>query len=216
MPRKKKLESVTEEPGDITTATTLPPPPAGSDQSPDQMEETAEREMDRVEEQVEIETETSNSETAAPVNEANDMVDAMNCAVEAHRLSGLGRRIKTYGKMLPCKLSPDDLRQKGQELATLLYEEMPLERGRQAQIMKELKATMTLLEKKLNDLAMAIKKGEIDQLVDVDVILLPGNEFVSEVRSDTGDPVNTRVATDFERQGEMFEAPDIFNERQRD
>lgn len=122
--------------------------------------------------------------------------------------------LRTEKRQLPHKLTDEELRTHSMQLA-LTFNEISLEEARQAQVKEELKATMTQLVSKQRALAKAVQTGEELTTVDVDILLLPGDEIVSELRKDTGQLVNTRPATDFERQGHMFSdsEEDLFGEK---
>ena len=118
--------------------------------------------------------------------------------------------MKTVQQSLPCLLTVEEKLERGLDLVGTFHK-IAAEKLRQAQLKKEMAAALTTMEEEQTRLGKAIETGEEDREVDVDLFMLPGNDMVSEVRRDTAKPVNTRPATDYERQGFLF-GPEKANE----
>jgi hypothetical protein len=121
--------------------------------------------------------------------------------------------IGTAKQRLTHELTQDEMRIRSMQLAKS-FDEITLEEGRQAQIKQDLNGKIQQLRSRQRALARAVELGIEEADVDVQMFLLQDNETVSEVRMDTGKPFNTRKATDFERQGDLFksQADELFRE----
>jgi hypothetical protein len=136
------------------------------------------------------------------------LAEAMNEAL--HRLyeEQNWNCIDRHTEMLPVKLNELEVRDRGKQLAAT-FGELLTEEARQAKVKKEMKATLVKIEERQTALSDAIATGEENRQVPVKVVLLPGDEFVSEIREDTGEPVRTRIASEFERQGRLITEQDL-------
>ncbi|MDD5700452.1 MAG: hypothetical protein PHU23_00255 [Dehalococcoidales bacterium] len=123
--------------------------------------------------------------------------------------SGRTQVIGTRKVELPCILTPDEQHDRSMKLAQS-FGKITIEMLRQKRIKDDLKAIMSKLGNEQTDLAIAVETGEEKRLVEVDIVMLGDGETVSEVRRDTMAAINTRPATDFERQGKLFSDVPIF------
>lgn len=104
-------------------------------------------------------------------------------------------------RALSCKLTDDEVRQSGEALAALV-EDMANEEARATDVKQQLKARMTELESKRYQLASKVRRRE--EIRDVAVkLLLHENNLVHIVRTDTAEVIETRPATDRERQPDL-------------
>jgi hypothetical protein len=102
-------------------------------------------------------------------------------------------------RLLPVKLTDDELRARGQDLAAVC-DDIGAETDRADSVKQELKARMTGLEARRSQLAALIRRG--DELRDVEVLTLAhfASGTATVVRTDTGDVLLSRPLTDTERQ----------------
>lgn len=120
-------------------------------------------------------------------------------AKKTERQSDNLRLLPLTSKQLPCKLTNEELRKYGEELANTI-DEVSNEEARQESVKKEMKSTLTGLQSKLTILSSKIRRGEEYR----DVQVQPEMDFKQgvyrEVRTDTGAIITERPLTDDERQ----------------
>lgn len=112
---------------------------------------------------------------------------------------------RTVTRKLVCKLTDEELRNLGDELA-VNCQEIANEETNQKQIKDQLKMKMSELEARRGSLALTISRRE--EYRDVEVIieyLEDGDNLgqIRETRKDTGEVVGVRPPTDGERQLEI-------------
>lgn len=114
--------------------------------------------------------------------------------------------LKTTTRKLACKLTYDELRTKGDELA-MTCQEIVNEENNQKQIKDQLKMKMSELEARQGNLALTISRREEYRDVEVDVEFIETGDDVGqvrEIRKDTGEIMVTRPPTDMERQPNLI------------
>lgn len=116
----------------------------------------------------------------------------------------MGKTIATKTKELPVKLSEDEIKAKGRELAQTHADIAKLESDHAAKKAEMKKATKEL-EKRIYDLAFQIRTGNEERPVEVDYIISDEGDVIKEVRRDTGEIINIRAPYEGERQKGMFE-----------
>jgi hypothetical protein len=107
--------------------------------------------------------------------------------------------IKTVTRNVPCRLTEDELRQRGDSLAEVV-ESRHAEEKRQADLKSQMKARITELEAKQTQLAIAISRKEEYRDVSCDIFGDPTHDTATVVRRDTGEAIEKRPLTDAERQ----------------
>lgn len=107
--------------------------------------------------------------------------------------------LKTITRNLPCKLSDDELRQRGDALAETV-QELAAEESRQTDVKAQMKARLTELEAKQTRFAITISRKEEYRDVSCDLFADPTRGIVDVVRRDVGEVVETRPISDDERQ----------------
>ncbi len=106
--------------------------------------------------------------------------------------------LRTYTKKLPCRLTEEEIRRVGKELAGTV-QEIQAEEESQTKIKADLRSRLAKLEERQSALALAINTRTEERDVDVNVLVEPSG-VVHEVRADTGEHVQTRLMTDEESQ----------------
>lgn len=109
------------------------------------------------------------------------------------------KEIKTETRTLACKLTEDELRKAGRDLAATV-QDMTQEEGRQESIKSGLKAKITELSSRRDRLAGLIARGEDYREVEVIVQITDDGLQVQEIRKDTNEVFSTRIPYDKERQ----------------
>lgn len=109
------------------------------------------------------------------------------------------KEIKTETRSLPCKLTEDELKKAGRDLAATV-QDITQEEGRQESIKSGLKAKMTELGARRDRLAGLIARGEDYREVEVLVQITDNGLEVQEIRKDTHEIMGTRTPYDKERQ----------------
>ena len=118
------------------------------------------------------------------------------------------RKLKPHTRMLPCKLTDDELREYGQDLAKV-RQDILTEEARQVSLKQQLKASLTELEARSLKLSSMIARGEEARDVDVEPQLDFKRGTYCEVRLDTGERIGERAVTAEERQENLlFEKPE--------
>ena len=105
-------------------------------------------------------------------------------------------------RTLPCRLSQEELLDRGHELAKV-SQDVDAEEDRQTQVKAELKATMAELEARRAKLSSTVYRQEEYREVKCDTIGDTRRGVVDVVRHDTGEVVTSRAMTDEERQGAL-------------
>lgn len=106
-------------------------------------------------------------------------------------------------RLLPVKLTDDEVRKKGLELAGVC-DDIGTETARADSVKQELKARMGGLESKRAQLATLLRRG--DELREVEVLTRAhyASGTASEVRTDTGEVLLARPLTEKERQPSLL------------
>lgn len=107
--------------------------------------------------------------------------------------------LKSLTRNLPCRLTDDELRQRGDSLAEVV-QELHAEDDRQADVKAQMKARLTELEAKQTRYAIVISRREEYRDVECDLFADTVRGTVDIVRRDTGDTIETRPITEDERQ----------------
>jgi hypothetical protein len=113
------------------------------------------------------------------------------------------RQFTTY---LPCRLTDDELRDKGSELAHA-RETSEKHEAASAEVRKELKDRESMLEGEVSRLARIVRDRQEQRPVCVEVRLAKKAGMVDEVRIDTGEIIATRKIADREAQADMLDVP---------
>ena len=113
------------------------------------------------------------------------------------------RQFTTY---LPCRLTEDEQRERGQQLAhqRKLVEDFAVEAG---DVKKRLKEHETNLDGELSRLARVVRDRSEPRQVLVHVRLSKKAGYVDVVRTDTGEVIQTRKMASEEAQTEMLDMP---------
>ena len=109
------------------------------------------------------------------------------------------RRLPPYTRLLPCKLTDDELREYGQDLAKV-RQDILTEEARQVSLKQQLKASLTELEARSLRLSSMIARGEEARDVEVEPRLDFRKSEYCEIRADTGERISERLITEEERQ----------------
>jgi hypothetical protein len=107
-------------------------------------------------------------------------------------------RLHTFETDLYCNLTSDEVRERGEALATTL-EQIRQEKEELKDFSKAKKQTITLLEQGCKRLGDATRFHRELRLTPVDVVMA-GNGMVNEIRVDTGEVIRTRRLTEMEAQ----------------
>lgn len=107
-------------------------------------------------------------------------------------------RLHTFETDLYCELTRDEVRERGESLATTL-EQIRQEKEELKDFSKAKKQTITLLEQSCKRLGDATRFHRELRMTPVDVVLA-GNGMVNEVRVDTGEVIRNRRMTEMEAQ----------------
>lgn len=109
-----------------------------------------------------------------------------------------GKLIRTESRKLAVRLSPEEVNQRGHQLAALEGEQLDF-RMRKKNQAAALKQEETELDRRIHELAAAVR-GKAE-LRDVEVeIRRAGRASVVELRTDTGEVLLERAASESERQ----------------
>jgi hypothetical protein len=98
---------------------------------------------------------------------------------------------------LPCDLTSEELEQKGQDLATICEEISQVE-AEKSDTAKQFKERLERLEAKKSVLARQVKTRSEEREVEVHALLLVDDRTVRTVRTDTGETVRQRPASERE------------------
>lgn len=119
--------------------------------------------------------------------------------------------LKTENRSLPCKLTDEELRKAGGELAAVLDDIDTEEKGQEDE-KAQMKARLTELKSRQKQLAIKVRRGEEYRQVPVAYEISEGADIVTERRLDTNEVMIIRPARDDERQlalgggtGELFQ-----------
>lgn len=107
--------------------------------------------------------------------------------------------LKTITRNLPCRLTEEELRQRGDALAETV-QELAAEESRQTDVKAQMKARLTELEAKQTRFAITISRKEEYRDIQCDLFVNADRGLVDVVRRDTSEVVETRPITDDERQ----------------
>lgn len=111
--------------------------------------------------------------------------------------------LRTETRMMPVRLTDEELRQKADELAYSV-QEIADEGDRQKNIKDQMKARMSELTSKQRRLALVVSRKEEFRDVEIGIELGADNQ-VKEVRKDTGEVILMRPVRDSERQYSLAE-----------
>ena len=109
------------------------------------------------------------------------------------------RLAKTETRSLPVKLTDNELRERGDELAATI-QNVNTEERRQADQKTQMKARLTELQARQTQLAITISRREEERDVTVDVYHNYEALKVETVRRDTGEAIHRREMTQEELQ----------------
>jgi hypothetical protein len=104
---------------------------------------------------------------------------------------------------LPVKLTPDEVRERGRELA-LKVEERAREEEDQKAAKGQMKSALDDMSRKIGELSRIVRTGEEPRFVAVEHRLTENGTMVESVRVDTGETLRSRRASDSERQINLF------------
>lgn len=102
-------------------------------------------------------------------------------------------------RSLPVKLREDELRDRGDQLASVI-QDLRAEEDRQVDAKAHMKARLAELDAKKTQLAIVISRREEPRNVDVEVWHDYARFMVETVRTDTGETIHTRRMEDHEKQ----------------
>lgn len=106
---------------------------------------------------------------------------------------------RTVIRPLACRLTEEELLQKGQQLAEAV-EDIQSEERRQTDIKASMKARLTALEARRDEVSVAIRRREEERDVEVDIWHDFARGIVQDIRRDTGEVIHYRPMSDDERQ----------------
>jgi hypothetical protein len=106
---------------------------------------------------------------------------------------------KRENRILPCKLTKDELIERGQSLAATI-EDINTETDAQEGLKREMKARIGVLEAQRSSLAAVVSRRHELRDVSVEVQLHDDTNTVATVRMDTGEVIHSRTMNDDERQ----------------
>lgn len=112
------------------------------------------------------------------------------------------KNLNRFTKLLPCKLTNDELLNYGNELGSII-QDITTEEDRQVGLKQELKARLAGLESRRTGLATKVTRKEEVRDVEVEVELDFVNDMYREIRLDTGEVITERPITELERQESM-------------
>lgn len=156
-------------------------------------------------------SESATAEAAAPEKGGESLPEKTKTEPDQPKVY-TPRVLKTEKRSLPHKLTEEEYHERSRDLS-LTFSEIIQELARQKRVREELKGSMSALVSKQSSLAQAVRTGEEPAMVDVDITIAGDNAVVQEIRKDTGQVIATRPATDYERQGAMFQESDLFHEK---
>jgi len=110
--------------------------------------------------------------------------------------------IRTETKQLPVKLTNNELRDLGDQLA-LVTQQIGNEEEDQKQIKDTMKAKMSELSSRQSRLALTISRREEYRDVEVEFVFADDGNTVNEFRQDTGELISARPVRDSERQAKL-------------
>lgn len=120
--------------------------------------------------------------------------------------------IRSFTQKLTCKLTDDEVRNAGTELAAVV-QDIAAEKERQADVNAQMKARLTELQSKQTQLAIKVSRREDFRDIKVEYEINEGADIVTERRLDTSEVMTVRPARDDERQLALGEKPEeIFAE----
>lgn len=112
------------------------------------------------------------------------------------------KNLKTITKLLPCKLTDEELLGYGNDLATVI-QDMATEEDRQVSLKQELKARLTDLESRRSVLSNKITRKEEVRDVEVEPSLDFDIGAYRETRTDTGEMIFERPINEHEQQEQI-------------
>jgi hypothetical protein len=120
-----------------------------------------------------------------------------------------GTDVKKYQRDLPVKLSDDEIRERGIEMAKLEIAKEDTEnqiaevKEAAKQQIDSMKETMTGLTERMRTLAREIRTGECEKSIQVFERIDMGSNMVEIIRNDTMEVVETRPVTEADRQMDL-------------
>lgn len=112
--------------------------------------------------------------------------------------------VRTESRLLPVRLTPDELLDRGSSLAAVI-QDIDSEERRQTDQKAQMKARLAELDARRTQLAVVIGRKEEDRYVEVQIFNHYDRGVVDVVRVDTGETVSSRRMTDEERQQRLPE-----------
>lgn len=113
--------------------------------------------------------------------------------------------IRKVTRRLSVPLTDREQQQAGINLAQT-NQDIAAEESRQAEQKASMKARLQELEARRQRESLVVSRKAEDREVDVEVLANWERGTASEVRTDTGEIISTRILTDEERQGSLIEA----------
>jgi hypothetical protein len=113
------------------------------------------------------------------------------------------RTLSTSKRNLPCKLTDTEVQTKGTELAKA-FKEIEAEEEHQKSVRSDMKAKLDGMNLSASNLSTQITERIEYRDVDVDFVLDETEQVVKTVRSDTGETVDVRQATQDELQADFL------------
>ena len=116
----------------------------------------------------------------------------------------MSKFITTKDRELPCRLTDDEVRNKGKELAQV-HSDVTKEEIRQSSVKAEMKGIMEKLENQMSKLAHEIRNQSEERMVVVRFEMDDDGTVVKEIRQDTGEIINIRAPAPSELQKNIFD-----------
>lgn len=111
----------------------------------------------------------------------------------------MSKVLRTQTRSLPCKLTDDEVRNAGGELAAVV-QDIAAEEERQTDVKAQMKARLTELQSRQTQLAIKVSRREEFREAKVEYEINDGADIVTERRLDTGEVMTIRPARDDEHQ----------------
>lgn len=121
---------------------------------------------------------------------------------EHKRSTDRGNHIGTEKQVLPCKLTPDEVRERGEELASVLGQLKELD-ARESEFKADLKSKRTPLESQRDYLRDVVNAKQESRGVEVELWADFTTGNVEFIRQDTGECITSRGLRPEERQGKL-------------
>ncbi len=110
--------------------------------------------------------------------------------------------LESFHRKLPCDLTEDELRARGDRLASLQRERTSIEEEKKT-VLAEFRGRTKRIVQELNEVALQVATKSEDREVECHEVPVDGRLIVAVIRKDTGVEVETRPMKDEERQGRL-------------